>query len=298
MNTAVQKTHKLVVGTGVGVVAIIGICVAALDVHRVAVTRPSTSPAAAPSALPDTPSPAATTTAPPPPPLADSTPSPAAAAANATPADAATSAPAEQANAAIGTAKSPRKAASPAPMSLSKHSGNSASGDVAVLASNTPTSKVAEETAMAKVPATQSAASAGTAQLTVPAASDDVLTGSGASSAAASGAAESRSSASGVDPASAAPAVSGGEITSTMQAKAAGADSANADRMITSAVKSQIAADAAEQGANLAVTTVNGVVILTGTVPTADAVERAKQVAQQVQDVKGVDATAVRVSGS
>ena len=66
--------------------------------------------------------------------------------------------------------------------------------------------------------------------------------------------------------------------------------------MITTAVQSQIAADA--QGANLSVTTINGVVILTGTVPSPDAVEHVKQVVQQVKDVKGVDATAVRVSSS
>jgi osmotically-inducible protein OsmY len=83
-----------------------------------------------------------------------------------------------------------------------------------------------------------------------------------------------------------------------MQARAAGADSANPDRLITSAVQSQIASDSVSQAANLAVTTINGVVILTGTVPNADAVEHVKQVVQQVKDVKGVDATAVRVSGS
>ena len=83
-----------------------------------------------------------------------------------------------------------------------------------------------------------------------------------------------------------------------MQARAAGADSANSDRLTTDAVKSQIAADSAGQAANLSVTTINGVVILTGTVPSADAVEHVKQVVQQVKDVKGVDATAVRVSGS
>ena len=101
------------------------------------------------------------------------------------------------------------------------------------------------------------------------------------------GAVDSRSSntADSAPVASAAPAISG-------------ADSVNSDRMITTAVQSQIAADTTGQGANLAVTTLNGVVILTGTVPSADAVEHVKQVAQQVKDVKGVDATAVRVSGS
>ncbi len=81
-----------------------------------------------------------------------------------------------------------------------------------------------------------------------------------------------------------------------MQARAAGADSADADRTITTAVQSQIASDPA--GAGLAVNTINGVVILTGSVTSADAIAHVKQAAEQVKDVKGVDATAVRVSGS
>ncbi len=83
-----------------------------------------------------------------------------------------------------------------------------------------------------------------------------------------------------------------------MQAKAASADSATSDRMITDAVQSQLQADAAGQGAPLSVNTINGVVILTGTAPSADVVEHAKQVAQQVRGVKGVDTTAVKLPGA
>jgi osmotically-inducible protein OsmY len=92
------------------------------------------------------------------------------------------------------------------------------------------------------------------------------------------------------------PALSGGEVTTTMQARAAGADSVDSDRMITTEAQSKIAADTAGQGAALAVTTINGVVILTGTAPSTDTVEHVKQAVQQIKDVKGVDATAVKVS--
>src|SRR5580765_4138591 len=56
-------------------------------------------------------------------------------------------------------------------------------------------------------------------------------------------------------------------IPSAGQARASGAEAANADRQITSAVRSQIAADSTTQRSELGVTTINGIVILTGTVP-------------------------------
>ena len=52
---------------------------------------------------------------------------------------------------------------------------------------------------------------------------------------------------------------------------------------ITSAVQSQIAADSTTQRSALAVTTINGIVILTGTVPAPNVVEHVKDVVQQVQ---------------
>ena len=98
--------------------------------------------------------------------------------------------------------------------------------------------------------------------------------------------------------ASGAPALGNDENTTTAEARAAGGDSATSDRMINDAVQSQLDADTASQGGGLGVNTINGVVILTGTAPNAEVVEHAKQVAQQVRGVKGVDATAVKVSGS
>lgn len=86
------------------------------------------------------------------------------------------------------------------------------------------------------------------------------------------------------------------QVPSVQQARASGADGANADRQITSAVQSQIAADRTTQRAALGVTTINGIVILTGTVPAPNVVEHVKDVVQQLQDVRGVDATAVKVS--
>ena len=87
-----------------------------------------------------------------------------------------------------------------------------------------------------------------------------------------------------------------GEVGSVAQARAAGGDAANPDRMITEAVQTQIAAATADAGARIAVNTINGLVILTGTAPSADVVEHVKQVVQQVRNVQGVDATAVHVS--
>jgi osmotically-inducible protein OsmY len=86
------------------------------------------------------------------------------------------------------------------------------------------------------------------------------------------------------------------QVPSSLQARAAGADAANADRRITRAVQSQIAEDTLSQRSTLDVTTINGVVILTGTVANPDVVQHVKEVVQQVRDVRGVDATAVQVS--
>ena len=52
MNTDVQKTHKLVVGAGVALIAAVGIGVVAVDVHRAVLTKGSAS--SPPVALPDT----------------------------------------------------------------------------------------------------------------------------------------------------------------------------------------------------------------------------------------------------
>jgi len=303
MNTDVQKNHRVVVGAGVALIAAAGISVLAIDVHREA-AKPT--PSAVPAAIPDTSAAALNQTpdtAPPPPmvngaPLADS--APAAAASVATASTAPTASPQPSAAA----PKSARQASTLAagPQRSSAHEAAASPP----MTQSAPKPKVAEVTAMATVPASAPArnntsdTSAAVAGASSPAQSD-ISGGSNAGTIQAMpGATDSPSLASGnaAPSANGAPAASGGEVTTTMQARAAGADSVNADRIITSAVQSQIAADTSSQGANLAVTTINGVVILTGTVPSADAVEHVKQVVQQVNDVKGVDATAVRVSGS
>jgi hyperosmotically inducible protein len=46
------------------------------------------------------------------------------------------------------------------------------------------------------------------------------------------------------------------------------------------------------------VTTTQGVVVLSGTLASQDAVDHVKQVAQNVQDVKSVDTSALKVTSS
>jgi len=293
MNTDVQRNHKIVVGAGVALIAVAGISMLAVNVQHVVPTKSAVS--TAPAALPDTSAPQANQTpeTAPPPPLAEGPPiSGSATGAAATAAPPASSPPLSRA-ASQSTTKVPSLAAT--------HQRVEPAAKLPAV-SNAPSNKVAEVTAMARAPAHSNATEASKAQpADSAAAGSGMLVGSSAGTAdAAPGAVDSNSTASAATAPSAsdAPAVSGGEVTTTMQARAAGGDSANADRMITSAVQSQIASDVADQGAALKVTTINGVVILTGTVPTVDAVEHVKQVVQQIKDVKGVDATAVRVASS
>ncbi len=301
MNTDVQKTHKLIVGAGVALIAAVGIGVVAVDVHRTVLARPSSS--APPVALPDTTAPQATTETPqtaPPPPMAEGAPAPDTGVSAAASADAAQTAPGPQPSA--PASKSPTGKDAPATATHQPRGKASGAGLTPPATFNAAKPNVAEETAMTRVPANGGASSESSAMASSSStAGGGALVGSnGGTIDAVPGAVDSHTGAAASEATtpSGAPALSGGEVTTTMQARAAGADSANADREITSAVKSQIAADSAGQAANLAVTTINGVVILTGTVPTADAVEHVKQVVQQVQNVKGVDATAVRVSSS
>jgi hypothetical protein len=288
MNTAVQKTHKLVVGAGVAAVAVIGISVLAVESHRAVITRTAAS---APVALPDTSAPPATQgggTVPPPPmaqqaPAADAVTGAAAVTApTATPA----TAPSSQSGAAASQPTHQGASAPATPRHTSATS--SATPPIASASPIVPQAPakpaVVAQTAMARVPA-PSGASDGDAQ----------AVGSTPAAAGAPNMRESSPSGSGTVDASG---LTGGEVTSTMQARASGADAANPDRIITAAVQSQIAADSAGASTNLSVNTINGVVILTGTAPSADAVDHVKQVVQQVKDVKGVDTTAVKLSGS
>jgi hyperosmotically inducible protein len=74
-------------------------------------------------------------------------------------------------------------------------------------------------------------------------------------------------------------------------------DVANADSKITTEVKSRLAADSVAKDADISVNTTQGVVVLTGTVASQDAVDHVKLVAQNVPDVKSVDTSALKVSG-
>jgi hyperosmotically inducible protein len=75
-------------------------------------------------------------------------------------------------------------------------------------------------------------------------------------------------------------------------------ETATSDIRITTAVKSEIAADSSSKDANVGVTTTNGVVVLTGTMATQDAIDRLKGVAEKVEDVKSVDTSALKVTST
>ena len=70
------------------------------------------------------------------------------------------------------------------------------------------------------------------------------------------------------------------------------------DIRITSAVKSEIAADSSSKDANVGVTTTNGVVVLTGTLATQAAIDHVKGVAEKVKDVKSVDTSALKLTST
>ena len=73
---------------------------------------------------------------------------------------------------------------------------------------------------------------------------------------------------------------------------------AASDIRITTAVKSEIAADSSSKDAKLGVTTTNGIVVLTGTLATQDAIDHVKGVAEKVQDVKSVDTSALKITST
>ena len=76
------------------------------------------------------------------------------------------------------------------------------------------------------------------------------------------------------------------------------APAAESDASITAAVESKIAADTGAQSAQISVTTVQGVVVLSGTAPSSEVLEQVRVAATQVKDVKRVDTSTVTVSGS
>ena len=77
---------------------------------------------------------------------------------------------------------------------------------------------------------------------------------------------------------------------------ASNTETATSDIQITSAVKSEIASDSSSKDANVGVTTTNGVVVLTGTLATQDAIDHIKGIAEKVQDVKSVDTSALKIT--
>ena len=73
---------------------------------------------------------------------------------------------------------------------------------------------------------------------------------------------------------------------------------AASDGAITTEVKSQLAADSIGKDVDIGVTTTQGIVVLTGTVLTQDAIDHAKGVAEKVKDVKSVDTSAMMISAT
>jgi hyperosmotically inducible protein len=67
------------------------------------------------------------------------------------------------------------------------------------------------------------------------------------------------------------------------------------DGVITTEVKSQLAADSIGKGVDIGVTTTHGIVVLTGTGLTQDAIDHARGVAEKVKDVKSVDTSAMMI---
>jgi hyperosmotically inducible protein len=70
------------------------------------------------------------------------------------------------------------------------------------------------------------------------------------------------------------------------------------DGVITTEVKSQLAAGSIGKDVDIGVTTTNGIVVLTGTVLTQDAIDHARGVAEKVKDVKSVDTSAMMISAT
>lgn len=81
-------------------------------------------------------------------------------------------------------------------------------------------------------------------------------------------------------------------------AETAGDAAPASDSAIAKAAQSEISADSSNSGANVAVTTQNGVVVLSGTVPSQEALNSVRAAAARVKDVKRVDSSAVTVTGS
>ncbi len=68
------------------------------------------------------------------------------------------------------------------------------------------------------------------------------------------------------------------------------------DSWITAKVKSKLLADNISKGFEVGVTTLDGVVVLTGTLANSDAIDHVKAIAGSVQGVKSVDTSALTIT--
>jgi hyperosmotically inducible protein len=73
---------------------------------------------------------------------------------------------------------------------------------------------------------------------------------------------------------------------------------AGSDNLITTELKSQFAADSISKDVDIGVTTTQGVVVLTGTLVTQDAIDHIRNVAEKVKDVKSVDTSAMKITST
>ena len=80
----------------------------------------------------------------------------------------------------------------------------------------------------------------------------------------------------------------------SMHRAMAKSERAGSDSWITTKVKSEILADSVSKGFKVGVKTVNGVVMLHGTLPNDDAVAHVKDLAEKVQGVKSVNTTQLK----
>jgi hyperosmotically inducible protein len=88
------------------------------------------------------------------------------------------------------------------------------------------------------------------------------------------------------------------QVAMSAEPAASSSESATSDVRITAAVKSEIAADSSSKDANVGVTTTNGVVALTGSMATQDAIDHVRGVAEKVKDVKSVDTSALKITST
>jgi hyperosmotically inducible protein len=82
----------------------------------------------------------------------------------------------------------------------------------------------------------------------------------------------------------------------SMHRAVAKSERVGSDSWITTKVKSEILADSLSKGFDVHVKTINGVVMLRGTLPNSDAIAHVKDLAEKVDGVKSVSTTRLRSS--